>query len=77
MFDAETVACGDVYTRYDLPGTTEHGRLYAEAVGIESVIVGGKVLVRDNSVTDARPGTVLRSGRDTETVAIPRFSAAA
>lgn len=77
VFDADEVACGEVYTRYDLPGTTEHGRLYAEAIGIDCVIVGGQVVVRDNQVTDARPGTVLRSGRDSDTVAIPRFSAAA
>lgn len=77
IFDADKVACGEVYTRYDLPGTTEHGRLYAEAIGIDCVIVNGRVLVRDNKVTDARSGTVLRSGRDSETVAIPRFQAAA
>lgn len=76
IFDADSVACGDVYTRYDLPGTKEHGRLYAEAIGIEAVIVNGQILVRDNQVTSARPGTVLKSGRDSETVAIPRFKAA-
>lgn len=77
VFDAQTVACGEVYTRYDLPGTTEHGRIYAEAIGIDAVIVNGQVLIRDNAVTQARPGTVLRSGRDSETVAIPRYKAAA
>lgn len=68
IFDAETVGCGKVYTRYDLPGTKEHGRLYAEAVGVNCVIVNGVPLVRDNQISDARPGTVLRSGRDTVTV---------
>lgn len=77
VFDPARIACGDVYTRYDLPGTREHGRLYADAVGIDRVIVNGRVLVSDNAVTQARPGVVMRSGRDTRTVAIPRFSEAA
>ena len=77
IFDPETVACGEVYTRYDLPGTDKDGRLYAEAVGIACVIVNGVPVVRGNTVTDARPGTVLKSGRDSETVAIPRVAAAA
>lgn len=77
IFDPETVASGEVYTRFDLPGTSEHGRLYAEAIGIDAVIVNGRVLVRDNEVMEARPGIVLRSGRDTETVAIPRVKQAA
>ena len=76
VFDPETVACGEVYTRYDLPGTDKDGRLYAEAVGIACVIVNGAPVVRENRVTDARPGTVLKSGRDSETVAIPRAAAA-
>lgn len=77
VFEAEAVACGASYTRYDLPGTTEHGRIYADAIGIDAVIVNGQVLVRNNQTTSARPGTVLRSGRDSETVAIPRYKAAA
>jgi len=77
VFDPETVATGEVYTRYDLPGTREHGRLYADAIGIEAVVVNGSLMVRDNQTTGALPGKVLRSGRDTETVAIPRFAAAA
>lgn len=77
VFDPETVATGPVYTRYDLPGTREHGRLYADAIGIDAVIVNGTLMVRDNAATGALPGRVLRSGKDTETVAIPRFVAAA
>lgn len=77
IFDPETVACDEVYTRYDLPGTDKHGRLYAEAIGIACVIVNGAVLVRDNVVCEARPGLVLRSGRDTATVAFPRVPMAA
>jgi len=36
------------------------------------VMVNGEVLIRDNQVTQARPGRVLRSGRDTQAVAVPR-----
>jgi N-acyl-D-aspartate/D-glutamate deacylase len=67
VFDPESVACGPTYTRFDLPGTTE-GRLYADAVGISEVIVNGQRIVKGGTLTEARPGTVLRSGRDTYTV---------
>jgi N-acyl-D-aspartate/D-glutamate deacylase len=70
VFDADTVATGPVYTRFDLPGSTTEGRLYADAIGVAHVIVNGEVIVRDGEITDARPGTVLRSGRDTATVKI-------
>ena len=43
------------------------GRLYAEADGIEHVLVNGTPLVSDGALTDARTGTLLRSGRDTQT----------
>ena len=68
IFDAETVGHGSIYTRYDLPG--DEPRLYAEAVGIERVIVNGRTIVHDGRHTGARPGTVLKSGRDTYTVKI-------
>lgn len=77
VFDADRVACGEVYTRFDLPGTKDEGRLYADAVGIDYVIVNGKVLVQDNQIKDVRPGTVLRSGRDTYTVPLPEKAEAA
>jgi N-acyl-D-aspartate/D-glutamate deacylase len=57
-------------TRYDLPAGA--GRLYAEATGIKSVIVGGVEACRDGTATGATPGLVLRSGRDTETVKASR-----
>ncbi len=69
VFDPERVASGPVYTRHDLPGGS--GRLYADAIGIDCVVVNGAPIVRDGKETGARPGTVLHSGRDTESVEVP------
>ena len=77
VFDADTIARGPVYTRYDLPGTTTAGRLYADAIGVDYVIVNGQIAVEHGEVTGARPGTVLHSGRDTYTRPIPALSVAA
>jgi N-acyl-D-aspartate/D-glutamate deacylase len=66
MFDPATVDHGPERTRYDLPAGAP--RLVADAHGISSVIVGGVEVCRDGVATGAMPGTVLRSGRDTETV---------
>jgi hypothetical protein len=41
--------------------------LVADAHGISSVWVGGVDVCRDGVASGAMPGTVLRSGRDTET----------
>jgi N-acyl-D-aspartate/D-glutamate deacylase len=66
MFDPATVDHGPELTRYDLPAGAP--RLVADATGITSVRVGGVEVCRDGTATGAMPGTVLRSGRDTETV---------
>jgi len=68
VFDAERVGPGPVHTRRDLP--TGAARLFAEADGIEHVIVGGTEIVRGRQFMDAYPGTILRSGRDTDTVTV-------
>lgn len=68
VFDPATVGVGETYTRFDLP--EEAGRLYADAIGIEHVFVNGVEIIEGQKHTGALPGTVFRSGRDTETVAI-------
>ncbi len=66
LFDPGTVDHGPERTRYDLPAGAP--RLVADARGVTSVLVGGVEVCRDGAATGALPGTVLRSGRDTETV---------
>jgi N-acyl-D-aspartate/D-glutamate deacylase len=65
VFDEDTVASDEVHTRADLPGG--ESRLFAEAVGVHRVVVNGRTIVDHGEITDARPGRVLRSGRDTAT----------
>ncbi|MFI0912219.1 amidohydrolase family protein [Streptomyces abikoensis] len=67
LFDPERVDAGPATLVRDLPG--DGGRLDSRAVGMVSVRVNGVETVRHDVVTGAVPGRVLRSGRDTETVA--------
>jgi N-acyl-D-aspartate/D-glutamate deacylase len=69
IFDPETVGRGPTYSRQDIPGGDDF-RLYADAIGIEAVFVNGVQIVRDGAHTGALPGAVLRSGKDTRTVAM-------
>lgn len=68
VFDPDRIERGPVESRQDLPGGA--ARLYAEAVGIEAVIVAGVDVVRGGALTGARPGRVVRSGQDTESVTL-------
>jgi N-acyl-D-aspartate/D-glutamate deacylase len=70
VFDPTTIGRGPTYLRYDLPGDTQSYRIYADAFGIGHVLVNGVEIVRDGAHTGRLPGTVLRSGRDTRTVAM-------
>ena len=66
VFNPDTVASEPIVERTDLPGGCE--RLYAGAVGMEHVLVNGTEIIAAGEPTGATPGTLLRSGRDTETV---------
>ena len=71
VFDEASIGKGPIYTRYDMPANA--GRLYCDANGIGHVFVNGQEIIRDNELTGVKPGLVMRSGRDTETVPIPAF----
>ena len=69
VLDPDRIGHGPEHTRDDLPGGAS--RLYAEAEGIEHVLVNGVEIARAGELTGATPGTVLRSGLDTDTVTVP------
>ena len=52
----------------DLPGGTS--RLYAGSVGVNHVFVSGVEVVRNSEATGKLPGSIIRSGVDTDTVAL-------
>lgn len=68
VFDPDTVDSGPMRLVEDLPGGS--ARLFADAVGVDHVVVNGTPIVTGGEATDARPGTLLRSGRDTQTVLV-------
>jgi len=68
VFDPATVGSEAAVPVFDLPGGGE--RLVAGSTGMAHVFVGGQEVVRDGVATGRRPGRVLRSGVDTETVTL-------
>lgn len=68
VFDPGSVDSEAAELVNDLPGGGE--RLVAGSRGIEHVLVGGVEVVVGGVVTERRPGRVLRSGIDTETVSL-------
>jgi N-acyl-D-aspartate/D-glutamate deacylase len=69
VFDPDTVGTGPTVAVDDLPGGGE--RLSNEARGIAHVFVNGREVIADGVVTGELPGTLLRSGVDTDTVSVP------
>jgi N-acyl-D-aspartate/D-glutamate deacylase len=68
VFDPNAVDSRPAAVVCDLPGGGE--RLVADSAGVAHVIVAGEEVVTAGAVTAARPGRVLRSGRDTDTVSL-------
>jgi len=66
VFDAGRIGQGSLHLRDDLPAGGQ--RLFRQPEGVAHVLVNGTEIVRDGATTDARPGRLLRSGRDTDTV---------
>ena len=67
IFDPETVDSGPARRVYDLPGDSL--RLTSRSIGVAKVFVNGVPTISDGEPTGSLAGTVLRSGRNTDTVA--------
>jgi N-acyl-D-aspartate/D-glutamate deacylase len=67
IVDPETVGSELAELVYDLPANSP--RLTADSIVVTRVLVNGTVVVVDGQPTGELPGTILRSGRDTRTVA--------
>jgi N-acyl-D-aspartate/D-glutamate deacylase len=68
VFDPTTVDSEPARLVDDMPGGGR--RLVAGSAGVAHVVVGGEEVVIDGEATGARPGRVLRSGTDTDTVSL-------
>ncbi|MHB8318505.1 MAG: N-acyl-D-amino-acid deacylase family protein [Acidimicrobiales bacterium] len=66
VFDPERIGHLPERTRDDLPGGAS--RLYAEATGVQHVFVNGSEIVHEGAFTGELPGSLMRSGTDTDTV---------
>jgi N-acyl-D-aspartate/D-glutamate deacylase len=67
VFDPDTVDSGPAKRVYDLPGDSL--RLTSKSIGVSRVLVNGAPTIENGESTGALAGTVLRSGRNTDTVA--------
>jgi N-acyl-D-aspartate/D-glutamate deacylase len=67
VFRPDTIDCGPISMRDDLP--EGQSRLYADAIGVDHVIINGQIVVESGKPTGTIPGRVLRSGKDTQSVA--------
>jgi N-acyl-D-aspartate/D-glutamate deacylase len=68
VFDPEAVGSAPATLVRDLPGDAP--RMVAASIGVKRVHVNGVETVVDGEGTGALAGTVLRSGRDTDTVTV-------
>ncbi|MCX6541597.1 MAG: amidohydrolase family protein [Actinobacteria bacterium] len=66
IFDPATVDSDQAALVVDLPG--DSARLTAGSQGVARVFVNGVSIIENGQPTGATPGTVLHSGRDTQTV---------
>jgi len=66
VFDPATVGPSPVSVQFDMPAGA--GRVYGGAEGIAHVLVNGEPCVQGTTLLEARPGAIIRSGRDTDTV---------
>jgi N-acyl-D-aspartate/D-glutamate deacylase len=67
VIDPETVGSENARMVADLPGDCE--RLTAGSFGVEKVFVNGTLVIENGLPTGNNPGTLLKSGIDTYTVA--------
>jgi N-acyl-D-aspartate/D-glutamate deacylase len=66
LLDPDKVDAGTLHTVRDLPAGAP--RLVTESAGIHRVLVSGAEVAVEGEITDERPGHLIRSGRDTDTV---------
>jgi len=66
VFDPATVGPSPVSVQFDMPAGA--GRVYGGAEGIAHVLANGEPCVQGTTLLEARPGAIIRSGRDTDTV---------
>jgi N-acyl-D-aspartate/D-glutamate deacylase len=69
IFDPDRVGMGKVHVRKDLPAGSS--RMYADAEGINHVMVNGSEIIANGRYLGAPAGVILKPGRNTYTVKIP------